>query len=480
MTVRLLIVLAGLAAIVWSVKRWRYALQAAMVLVILEGAIRKWLVPGAQDLVYFAKDVVLLGAYVGYFRQRALLRYRPPALPLLWGALGFAALLGLLQVFNPNLPNLLVGILGFKAYFFYVPLILLIPAAFRTDIEIGTALRRYNLLAIPVGLLAVAQFLSPSSSPLNTYARPGSEAVAYIATFGSSTHVRVTATFSFISGYTAYLLTMTILLLVWLGATRWNLRGNLLLYGAFGITLLGMLMTGSRGPVVLLLILLPFYWWLGVLREKGGGSTLGRLVLVSTLVLALIGWLGQDALEAFYGRARGGSEEVSSRITTPLQAPFLIINEAGLIGFGIGSTHQTAAAVTPGIPPYAWLRGLMIEAETGRVMLELGAIGFTVFYLIRIGLVLFAFSQIFRLRIRFHRLLAVGSFLYLLGSLPGSIVFDLTSGIYYWTFVGILFLAMRLDEDAVRAARTRTAAATPAPAGGPEPGPIPVPQARTG
>jgi hypothetical protein len=479
-TVRLLILLAGVVAIVWSVKRWRYALQAAMVLVILEGAIRKWLVPGAQDLVYFAKDVVLLGAYVGYFRQRALLRYRPPALPLLWGALGFAALLGLLQVFNPNLPNLLVGILGFKAYFFYVPLILLIPAAFRTDIEIGTALRRYNLLAIPVGLLAVAQFLSPSSSPLNTYARPGPEAVAYVATFGSSEHVRVTSTFSFISGYTAYLLTITIFLLVWLGATRWHLRGNLLVYGAFGITLLGMLMTGSRGPVVLLLVLLPFYWWLGVLREKGGGGTLGRLVLGSTLVLALIGWLGQDALEAFAGRARGGSGEVSSRITTPLQAPFFIINEAGLIGFGIGSTHQTAAAVTPGIPPYAWLRGLMIEAETGRVMLELGAIGFTVFYLIRIGLVLFAFSQVFRLRTRFHRILAVGSFLYLLASLPGSIVFDLTSGIYYWTFVGILFLAMRLDEDAVRAARTRTAAATPAPAGGPEPGPVPVPQARTG
>lgn len=479
MTVRLLIVLAGLAAGVWSIRRWRSAVQAAMVLVILEGAIRKWLVPGAQDLVYFAKDVFLLGAYIGWFQQRARLRYRPPALPLLWGALGFAAMLGLLQVFNPNLPNLLVGLLGFKAYFFYVPLIWLIPVTFRTDAEIGTALRRYNLLAIPVGLLAVAQFLSPPSSPLNTYARPGSEAAAYIATFGSSDHVRVTATFSFISGYTAYLLTMAILLLVWLGATRWNLRGNLLLYGAFGITLLGMLMTGSRGPVVLLLGLLPFYWWLGVMREKGGGGTMGRLVLGSTLVLALVGWLGQDAIAAFYGRALGVGD-VPSRVTTPFQAPLLLLPEAGLIGLGIGSTHQTAAAVTPGIPPYAWLRGLMIEAETGRVMLELGAIGFTIFYLIRIGLILFAFTQIFRLRTRFHRALAVGSFLYLLGTLPGSIVFDLTSGIYYWTFVGLLFLAMRLDQEAIRAATAaRAASPSPEPAGGPQPLPVSVPHART-
>lgn len=475
MTIRLLILLAGLAACVWSIRRWRDAVQAAMVLVILEGAIRKWLVPGAQDLVYFAKDVLLLGAYLGYFQQRARLRSRLPALPLLWGALGFAALLGLLQVFNPDLPNLLVGILGFKAYFFYVPLIVLIPATFRTDVEIGTALRRYNLIAIPVGLLAIAQFFSPPSSPLNTYARPGSEAAAYIATFGSSEHVRVTATFSFISGYTAYLLTMAILLLVWLGATGWRLRGNLSLYGALGITLLGMLMTGSRGPVVLLLVLLPFYWWLGVLREKGGGGTLGRLMLGSTLMLAVVGWFGQDAIAAFYGRALGIGD-VPSRVTTPFQAPFLVIGEAGLTGFGIGATHQTAAAVTPGIPPYAWLRGLMIEAETGRVMLELGAIGFVIFYLIRVGLLLFAFSQVFRLRVRFHRILAVGSFLYMLGSLPGSIVFDLTSGLYYWAFVGLLFLAMRLDQDAVRAAAmARMAAVSPIPA---EPEPVAAAGAR--
>jgi hypothetical protein len=448
MVIRLVVVLGGLIALVWSARHWKQAVQIALVLLIFEGAIRKWLVPGAQDLFYFAKDVFLLGAYAGFLRSPARQRHPPPAAPVLYGLLVAGAFLGVLQIFNPNLPNLLVGILGFKAYFFYVPLIFLLPAMFRSDQELAVQLRRYLLLAIPVGILAVAQFFSPPSSPLNTYARSTADAGS-IATFGSSTYVRVTATFSFISGYTFYLLATVIFLLVWMANARWRLRGNLLMYGALGITLLGMLMSGSRGPVLLLAALFPFYWWLGVLREQGGGGTFGRLLLGLSLLAAALAWLGEDAIGAFYGRALG-IEDVPARLTMPLEAPFHVIGEAGPFGLGIGATHQTAAAVTPGIPPYAWLRGMLIEVESGRIMLELGAIGFAIIYLIRIYLAAFALGQIFKLRTRFHRSLAVGSFLYLLGSLPGGIVFEVTSGVYYWTFVGLLFLAMRLDREAVR------------------------------
>jgi len=461
--IRFLVMMAGVIALVWSARRWKAAVEVALVLVIFEGAIRKWFVPGAQDLFYFAKDVFLLGAYVGFLQSPERRRYRPPAAPVFYGLLVAGMFLGLLQIFNPNLPNLLVGVLGFKAYFFYVPLIFVMPAMFRSDRELAVILRRYLLLAIPVGALAVAQFFSPPGSALNTYARAPDNA-ATIATFGSSTYVRVTATFSFITGYTSYLLATVIFLLVWMANMRWRIRGNFLMYGALGITMLGMLMTGSRGPVLLLAALFPFYWWLGVLREQGGGSTFGRLLLGVSLLAAVLAWVGEDAIGAFYGRALG-VEDVPSRMLYPFQAPFNVIGDAGPFGFGIGATHQTAAAVTPGIPPYIWLRGLLIEVESGRVMLELGAIGFTIIYLIRIYLALFALGQVFKLRTRFHRSLAVGAFLFTMGSLPSGIVFDMTSGVYYWTFAGLLFLAMRLDQDAVRAAvAARAAAAARAPA----------------
>ena len=468
--IRLLIVIAGFAAMGWSFRRWREAVHVALVLVIFEGAIRKWFVPGAQDLFYFAKDVFLLGAYAGFLQSSARRRSQVPTSPVLSALLVVGMFLGVLEIFNPNLPNLLVGILGFKAYFFYVPLIWVLPAMYRTDQELAVALRRYLLLAIPVGALAVAQFFSPAGSVLNTYARTtGSiDDVSSIVTFGSSAYVRVTSTFSFISGYTSYLLATTIFLLIWMANARWRLRGNVLMYGTLGMTLLGMLMSGSRGPVLLLLGLFPFYWWLGILREQGGGSTFGRLLLGLSLLIAVLAWVGQDAFGAFYDRALGGAQDVSSRMITPLQAPFHVIGDAGAFGFGIGATHQTAAAVTPGLPPFIWLRGLLIEVESGRVMLELGIIGFVVTYLTRIYLIFFSFGQIFRLRTRFHRSLAMGSFLYILGSLPGGIVFEVTSGLYYWTFVGLVFLAMRLDREAVRMARAaQVAAPAPVPAAQP-------------
>ncbi|HEY0513855.1 MAG TPA: hypothetical protein VGH73_18240 [Thermoanaerobaculia bacterium] len=451
MTLRILIVLVGGAAAVWALRRWRVAVQLVLVLLIFEGAIRKWLVPGAQDLVYFAKDVLLLGVYAGSLRDGPGLRRRLPALPILYAPLALSVLLGLLQIFNPALPNLLVGIFGFKAYFFYVPLLFVVPAAFPDDAALYTFLRRYALLAIPVGLLGIAQFFSPSTSALNTYARSSED--AYVATFGSSTYVRVTGTFSFITGYTAYLLTAVILILTLLAAGRWRFRRHLLLFGALGMTLLGMLMSGSRGPVLLLIVLFPFYWWLAVIRERGGGAAFGRLVIVLALVAGVLAATGGKAIDAFLGRAAGVAD-VASRVNAPLLSPWELLPEAGLLGFGIGATHQTAATLAPGVVPYSWLHGLAVEVESGRIILELGPLGFLLVYFVRLYLALYAFGQARALRTRFHRALATASFLVFLAAIPGGVVFDVTSDIYYWFFGGLLMLVVRLDrETAQKSAR---------------------------
>jgi hypothetical protein len=447
MNLRILIVLAGGAAAIWALRRWRVAVQIVLVLLIFEGAIRKWLAPGAQDLVYFAKDVLLLGVYAGFFRDRPRLRLRLPALPILYLPLAIGALLGVLQIFNPSLPNLLVGIFGFKAYFFYVPLLFVVPAAFPDDAALYTFLRRYALLAIPVGLLGIAQFFSPSTSALNTYARSGED--AYVATFGSSTYVRVTATFSFITGYTAYLLTAVILILTLLAAGRWRFRGHLLLFVALGMTLLGMMMSGSRGPVLLLILLFPFYWWLAVIRERGGGAAFGRLVIVLVLVAGVLAATGGKAVDAFLGRAAGVSD-VSGRVNAPLLTPWELLPQVGLLGFGIGATHQTAATLAPGVVPYSWLHGLRVEVESGRVMLELGPLGFLFVYFVRLYLTVYAFGQARALRTRFHRSLATASFLFFLAAIPGGVVFDVTSDLYYWFFAGLLMLVVRLDREAVQ------------------------------
>ncbi len=458
MNTRVLLILAGGAAVIWSIRRWRGAVQLGMVLLIFEGALRKWVFPGSQDLVYFAKDVFFLGAYLGFLRDLPRLRYRLPPLPAFYSVLVLATIYGLLQIFNPSLPNLLVGVFGFKAYFFYAPLLFVVPAAFPNDAAIYKFLRRYVFISIPIGLLAVMQFFSPPSSILNTYARTNEE--AYIATFGSSTFVRVTATFSFISGYTAYLLAIAILILGLLGAQRWRFRGNLLIFAALGMTFLGILMTGSRGPMLLLALLLPLYWWLAVIRERGGGTAFGRLLIAVVLVAAFIVYAGDAALNAFRGRAAGVSD-VRGRLIAPFLSPYQLLPDAGLLGFGIGASHQTAAPLAPTVVPYSWLHGLIVESESGRVMVELGVSGFLLIYFLRFYFAAFAFRQTFLLKIRFHRAVATATLLFSLIAIPGGVVFDVVLDVYYWFFAGLLMLVIRLDQEAARAA-ARTQITMPA------------------
>lgn len=470
MSGRHLVILAGLAALVWAFRRWRTGVQVAMVLVVFEGAIRKWLLPGSQDLVYFAKDVVLLGVYLGYLREAPRLRQRVASLPLLYPLLGMTAVFGLLQVFNPNLPSVAIGILGFKAYFFYIPLLVVMPAAFSSDAAAFRFLQRYALLAIPVGLLAIAQFFSPATSVLNSYARAAAEG-PYATTFGTSSHVRVTATFPYITGYASYLLATAVLLVTLLSARRWELWRNWLIYAGLGMTFLGMLMTGSRGPVVVFAVIFPLYWWLVVVRERQKAALLGRTLGAMLLLAAFVSLFGQDALGAFQGRAAGSGSEIANRMLSPAVAPWKVLPHVGLLGFGIGSTHQTAAALAPHLVPFSWLRGMLIEVESGRVMVELGPIGFVLVYLVRIALAGLALRKALTLRTRFHRSVAAASFAFFFGAIPGGAIFDVTGGVYYWFFAGLLTLAMQLDQDAV--ARAAAKARGPATA----PGPVVAPAA---
>jgi hypothetical protein len=443
MSLQLLVLAAAIAGAVWAYSRWRQGLKAAMVLLVVEGAIRKWLLPDAQELVYFGKDILLVGVYLGFLNDPIRRRLPIKVPPVLQAALLAGVSIGALQVVNPALPNLLVGLLGFKSYFLYVPLLWVVPAAFSTDRELAVFLRSYVLLAIPVGLLATAQFLSPADNPLNTYARAGAQG-GYAVSFGTSPQVRVTGTFSYITGYSSYVLTVTILALAILAATRWRYRGNLRVFAALGLTLLGMLMTGSRGPVFMLVLLLPLYWWLGMVREREGISVIGRFLLAASVLAVLLNYVGSDAIGAFYGRATGGGD-ITGRLTGPFIEPVGLAGDAGLLGFGIGATHQAAEAVTKGILPYSWLHGLLVENEPGRVMLELGVVGFVVVYLARIYLILLALRGVFTLKTSFHRAIATSCVLFFLAHLPGGVVFNVTAGVYYWFFAGLLFLAVRLD-----------------------------------
>src|SRR5436309_1714962 len=123
--------LGGAVLFLLGLYNWRFGVFAALVLVVLEGAIRKWLLPQASLMVYFAKDGILLGAYFSYFfsaRSRSAPGFREGMQLLLFAAVIWS----FFQSFNYGPGSLSAGLFGWKAYVFYIPLMLMVPELFES------------------------------------------------------------------------------------------------------------------------------------------------------------------------------------------------------------------------------------------------------------------------------------------------------------------------------------------------------------
>jgi hypothetical protein len=113
---------AGLAVpcALLAIKYWQSALFGVFVLLVFEGALRKWAFPWAQAQIYLVKDAILLAAYLGFILET---QRNPSAqgIGLIKAVLVAAFVWGCIEVLNPNSPSFLVGLVGLKAYFLYAP-----------------------------------------------------------------------------------------------------------------------------------------------------------------------------------------------------------------------------------------------------------------------------------------------------------------------------------------------------------------------
>src|SRR5437764_9719914 len=60
-----LIIIIGVAVLFMAWRNWELGVKAVLVIVVFEGAVRKWFLPSASDLVYFYKDFVMLASFIG-------------------------------------------------------------------------------------------------------------------------------------------------------------------------------------------------------------------------------------------------------------------------------------------------------------------------------------------------------------------------------------------------------------------------------
>jgi hypothetical protein len=419
---------------------WRAGVLLTLFMAIVEGALRKWAFPAHQDFLYVAKDIALAGAYLRFFGGRLVLHQpfipehpvnKPLAFLLVWG---------LVEMLNPALPNWKVGLLGFKSYFFYVPLVYLLAELLGSTRTLVRGAALYAALSVPVAVLAIVQFFSPLDSPIVSYlqweessqsARP-----AYVGQFP-----RVSGTFSYISGFAAYLY-VNLLLLVGLLISQRNL-GRLVrstLLPALILGLVAVFMTGSRQPALLLLAEIPL-----LLALVGRPGLAVRTLVALGLMVGIVMWAFPDAVNAFWFRTTTSGDE-EQRLRSLVIEPFEFLGLALPFGSGIGATHQAATfLVQPG--DYHWVPTTEFEDEPGRVMLELGPVGFGLFYFAKLAFLLYFWRLQRRVLDPDLKVFAALGFLVQAGFFVMNTAFNVVASLYLWTFSGLLLLVPRLEQQ---------------------------------
>jgi len=445
-----LLLFAPIAALgaVLAVRYWQHALFGVFVLLVFEGALRKWAFPSAQAEIYLVKDAILLAVYWGFVldgrRNQTVLRGVASIKIVLLLAFAF----GCIEVFNPNSPSLLVGFTGLKTYFLYAPVAFILPYAFRSREHLLHMIRRYLVMAIPVALLGFIQVAAGPDSFLNTYVSH-TEGPAALAHFGHENIVRTSGTFSFISGYTAFLSFVAFLAIGYNLANGWRIKNNITPILVLILVVGAMFTTGSRAPIYTLVATGPVILWLAASGRVLPVRTAVRLCLLLPIVAFVALNLSPHSFEAFAERATESSDSTVDRLLSPVDQTIEALSGAPALGVGIGTTHPSALTIM-GTDEFWWLGDLLTEAELARVTVELGLIGLLLIFLLRFLIIGFALRWALSFKDPAYRALGIVLMIHLaVASVFGSIMLNVTSGLYYWGALGLV-LAMRRFEQSPR------------------------------
>lgn len=146
-----------------------------LAVIVLEGAIRKWILPEFANQVFILKDLTLAATFLAFALSGRARLPRSETI-LLWGLWALYAI-GMVLLAGFSLQSMI----GLRYYLAPLPLLLIVPALIR-DVEDLDRIARWAVwVTFPIGALAVAQYYSPIDSPLNTYAWGNED----IATFGN-------------------------------------------------------------------------------------------------------------------------------------------------------------------------------------------------------------------------------------------------------------------------------------------------------
>lgn len=471
---------AGCVVAITVLGRWRTGFYLFFVWMMFEDLARKYM--GNNLALFFGKDVLLALVYISCYREVRRGRektFRPPF--LIFFHLFFW--LGVLQIFNQNSPHILYGLLGFKVYFYYVPLLFVGYALIRTDDDLERFLVANAWLAGAIGSLGIIQAIVGNSFLNPEHLAPELEDLGnlYKASPLSNRILSLPDSVFVSSGrFAEYLVCVFILAL---GTAAYLLlhtpRHRTLVFGVVGALGVATLLSGSRSAVVGVVasaLVLPVAFLWGAPWRWGQAHRMVRAIrrtfIVAALALAaLILLFPEDAGSrlAFYAETLDPGSSAYEGTNRSWDYPIGNLLHAfekpnWLMGNGIGTTSlggQYVAKVL-GTRPL----DLAVEEGYGQLIVEMGIVA-PFLWILWTGALLYYSWKVVR-RLRDTRLFPIAFaitwyafvLLYLFTYAGLDAYENYVSNAYFWLLVGILFrlpdlLASSPAPSAVPSSRPR-------------------------
>jgi len=355
---------------------WRALFPFVLLFACVDGFLSNWLYPAKLPLLY--RDLAVLVLYLLFLIQEPVGMWVRQVRACFGGMAWSLAMvfmgIGLLQIFNPALPSVLIGVLGFKVTCYYWPLTVVAFAYSDSVPTIRTLLRRIGLATIFINLFGLYQFANGPDFLLEHFG-PGFERALVVAGFEGATsfedsYLRVIGTFASSGQYGMFLDVMVMLVFALFLTARTPRERGLWLVAQI-LNFMAILATGSRGA------LLYAACTLLVLRFFGGGRRyMVRIGVVVALGLYIgFHWMGGSVIKRFETLHNLDLINVRTFQTTPVMFGELLQEAPFGLGMGMGSTASRHLVEEDS----STVR--LVENHLSKIQLEMGIVGVLCFYL---------------------------------------------------------------------------------------------------
>jgi len=362
-----------------AIRKW---LWIYLILLLVEGALRKWILPTHSNILLLIRDPIALLIYYhafssGLFQLNSRLKYLAAlcllSIPLAMVGGGF---------------KLIPILYGIRIHFLHFPLIFIVPlvCTYRDVIKAGGL---FLAISPVMTYIIVNQFEAAPDDEINAVAGGG---VGALETSGGK--VRASGTFSFVSGvvyYYAFLLCFTII-----GFLRKETYSNWLLWVSVACAILAIVTSGSRSVVAGTIHVLGCFGFLAYYKPRSFGSAFS-LIFTLTIAIVLLSRTeiyneGMKFLKMRFDEASNVEgdavtayfERNKKIIYSPIRESFS--PHINFWGRGIGS--GTVGGIRLGAP-----KAFFGENEWQRHIMECGPVLGNLFILWRVSLALYLLKQ---------------------------------------------------------------------------------------